>query len=443
MKPDSVYIELWSSFELDSFAFIDVGEKTGKAAQILNDLTGNTGDMVQPAIAALSGIEEHFPDFAPPSSEAVGQLRSSSTDSGLGDTSSVGGPVPSFDEAGTPAPTEFASLELPDGDDAIPGWPAWHGGPGLGHILPLDLSDLAARGGNPGPPDKPGGPGGDDGTGEPSTNLTATYTSGQFDTLTYDFFNITVEFYGSLWTTELHEAFVASADYLSSIIVEGLPQDTYLGSFYADQQVEFTADDLVIEAHLTDIDGSGGILGQAGPTYARSSDGSTIDGLPVAGIMEFDVADATDLLGSGLWDDTVFHEMMHVLGFGTLWDFENWNLVGDQLLLIDDNGTRRPVDDVTGYAYLGDANTHYDGGDFLVVESGGGSGTARGHWSESVHANEIMTGYINSSNYLADFTVAALADLGYSLASSDYADLADPLSAGIDLTSVNSVDWLV
>jgi len=64
-----------------------------------------------------------------------------------------------------------------------------------------------------------------------------------------------------------------------------------------------------------------------------------------------------------------------------------------------------------------------DGSYRLAVEADGGDGTARGHWDEVMYGNEIMTGYINSldngvnagANYLADFTVAAFADLGYTL----------------------------
>jgi len=55
-----------------------------------------------------------------------------------------------------------------------------------------------------------------------------------------------------------------------------------------------------------------------------------------------------------------------------------------------------------------------------------------------------MTGYLNSTNYLSAFSVASLADLGYDLASDQYADLVGPLGASIDLTSDNPVDlWIV
>ena len=289
------------------------------------------------------------------------------------------------------------------------------------------------RGGNPGPG---GGGSGGGGGGDNSSVWTATYVSGAQDSGSDDFFNIEVRFFGDLWSDGLFDAFIASADFLSSIISVGLNDDFFVSSFSGDL-AELAVDDLVIEARIANIDGTGGVLGQAGPTYARSSSGTTIDGLPTAGIMEFDGADAASLFSDSLWDDTVLHEMMHVLGFGTLWDLANWALVGTQKVVIDDNGTRKPNDDVSAYKYLGDANNDY-GDTFIPVESDGGSGTARGHWDEQLLQNEIMTGYINQTNYLADFTVAALADLGYGLASSDYADLASPLADQIALSAVGS-----
>ncbi len=75
-------------------------------------------------------------------------------------------------------------------------------------------------------------------------------------------------------------------------------------------------DDLYVTAELKPIDGTGGILGQSGPTAIWS--GSE---LTEAGLMQFDTADAVNYLSKGLWDDIVTHEMMHVLGFGTLWNY--------------------------------------------------------------------------------------------------------------------------
>lgn len=306
-----------------------------------------------------------------------------------------------------------------------------------------------------------GGGGNNGGDPEPTgpTDPWYTYVSGQADAVGTDNFNIQVEFYGleSDWLSPLLsgsdtanwyiDAFVAGADYLSSIITTGFATDSYPGAFFDGTTEVRSADDIVIEVYLEDIDGAGGILGQAGPTYARDADGDQIiDGMPTAGIMQFDIADAEILLtggqivpgvtiDGGVWFDTVLHEMMHVLGFGTLWgiseessDFD-WDLVGDTLTLDSDSGTRRPNDDEYHYDYLGSANSV--AGETLGVEANGGSGTARGHWDELLYGNEIMTGYIDtdwdasvdsstaigvgSYNQMAAFTVAALADLGYTL----------------------------
>jgi hypothetical protein len=51
---------------------------------------------------------------------------------------------------------------------------------------------------------------------------------------------------------------------------------------------------------------------------------------------------------------------------------------------------------------------------FVPLETGGGSGTAGGHWKESVFNTELMTGYLNyGNNPLSKVSIASLADLGY------------------------------
>ena len=74
-------------------------------------------------------------------------------------------------------------------------------------------------------------------------------------------------------------------------------------------------DDLLINASIVNIDGAGGILGQAGWDAKRP--GST--GLPYLGSMEFDGADAQSLVNGGGFLSVVLHEMGHILGIGTLW----------------------------------------------------------------------------------------------------------------------------
>ena len=55
-----------------------------------------------------------------------------------------------------------------------------------------------------------------------------------------------------------------------------------------------------------------------------------------------------------------------------------------------------------------------DGFNFGVpIETDGGAGTAGGHWDEGTFNNEIMTGYVNGSNFMSWMTIAALEDMGY------------------------------
>jgi len=260
---------------------------------------------------------------------------------------------------------------------------------------------LAAKGGNGKGGGKPDG-GGDTGGGDPV--VTSTYTSGDPSVDDSLEFNVTIEFMDD-WTglEHLMDQFIAAADYLSTIIEADMADVTYNGQ---------DIDDIVIQASITDIDGSGGVLGQAGPTVVR-----TADYTPIMGIMEFDVADAQDFYDIGEMDAIILHEMMHVLGFGTLWDYSN--LITQQ---VDDNGAKRPVDDIITAVYNGtDGNAAYDADPdtFIMVETDGGSGTAYGHWDEETYNYELMTGYIGGTgagvNYLSDWSVASLSDLGYTM----------------------------
>ncbi len=246
----------------------------------------------------------------------------------------------------------------------------------------------------------PGGPV----VGETET-VTDVYITGDA-TLDTEQYNIEIQFVGE-WSDALKAVFIASADFLASLIAEDIPEAVDRnGNLY---------DDLVITADLDAIDGVGGILGQAGPTGVR-----TDSGLTAVGQMIFDEADAQSYYDAGLFDDIVLHEMMHVMGFGTLWDRNG--LVSTE---IDDGGTKKPTDDILTSEYTGAAaNLAFPEDTFILVETDGGAGTAGGHWDEETYFDELMTGYIgyldstgtyDDTNYLSDWSVASLADLGYVL----------------------------
>ena len=243
--------------------------------------------------------------------------------------------------------------------------------PTAGDLIFLDLAS-AAKGGN-----GKGKNGGGSTDGGSETGTISEYISGDPGA-----YNVEIDFKGS-WTVDLQQAFIDSADYLSDIIVGDIADVFYRGKII---------DDIRIDAKLSDIDGSGGILGQAGPTAIRT------DGyLPATAVMEFDIADADTFYDMGLWGDIVLHEMLHSIGFGTIWDYKG---------LISGAGTDNPL--FTGELAAGEI-----GAAGVPVEQDGGAGTRDSHWDEETFDNEIMTGYINDSNYVSDMTVASLEDLGY------------------------------
>lgn len=275
-----------------------------------------------------------------------------------------------------------------------------HQGYGLNQDLEFEtiLFDafLDAKGGK-------GGQGGPNTTDSGSTTtITDVYISGDDNIADNEEFNIHIDFYGDYWTDALKEDFITAADFLSAVITSDIAPEGY--------------DDITIDASLINIDGVNGILGRAGPSTVW-----TANSLTASAIMEFDIADAETFDDLGLWDDIVLHEMIHTLGLGTLWNYQG--LVTTEV--IDDNGTKKPTDDIIGYTYSGElANAASDellglDGVGVFIEQDGGSGTAGGHWDEETYDNELMTGYINYDNYLSEITFAGLADLGYDV-STDY-----------------------
>lgn len=162
---------------------------------------------------------------------------------------------------------------------------------------------------------------------------------------------------------------------------------------------------LVIYIRLQAIDGVGGTLGSAGPCLVRQdSQGS----LPALGVMRLDEADVANLLNNGRLGAVILHEMLHVVGFGTVW-FDNQML--DTTLATDARflGTR---------ARAACADLHAGGSNCATtvpVHSTDGAGSRHSHWRESLFTNELMTPFLNNVavNPLSAMTIQSLADLGY------------------------------
>jgi hypothetical protein len=175
---------------------------------------------------------------------------------------------------------------------------------------------------------------------------------------------------------------------------------------------------LQINASISSIDGIGGVLGSAGPLTGGYDDSGYL--LAVSGQMQFDVDDVAGL-GADLVT-VILHEMAHVIGIGTLWD---WNG-----LYVDGSGQYTGAEGLAAYQ----AEFNQPGATFVPVELGGGGGTADGHWDEvnggigatgrfsSVFGQdmqyEIMTGWLNTDQpyFISNLTRASLRDLGYNVA---------------------------
>lgn len=159
---------------------------------------------------------------------------------------------------------------------------------------------------------------------------------------------------------------------------------------------------LRIFAVVESIDGVGGTLGSAGPCLVRADD------TPALGVMRFDNADVQSLLSAGRLPSVVLHEMLHVVGFGTVWS--------DQAVI--DTLTDPANASFTGLLAR-QACRDFNGGATICatsvpVHSTDGTGSRYSHWRESTFGSELMTPFLGSgATPFSATTIGSLEDLGY------------------------------
>ncbi|MCB1133729.1 MAG: peptidase [Verrucomicrobiae bacterium] len=190
------------------------------------------------------------------------------------------------------------------------------------------------------------------------------------------------------------------------------------------------AHSLTINVTLPEIDGVGQVLGSAGPNTVKYYDDNPLGAPTVAmwytlsGSMQFDSADVDAMIANNSFYGVVLHEMAHVIGIGTLWEFNTVNGYGVNLYT---SGSGQYL----GANALAAWQTEFGqaGATYVPVELGGGTGTANGHWNEvdfqagltgitsSItnmdFAYELMTGWTNGTFFLSEVTLGGLDDLGY------------------------------
>lgn len=227
-------------------------------------------------------------------------------------------------------------------------------------------------------------------------------------TASHAVFNINLTFTGSPTASQI-SAFTAAEAFWESRI-----------SGYITPLATANIPSLNITANISPIDGVGGVLGQAGPTFGFN-DGNYI--LATQGAMQFDSADVVNLQAQGEFNNVILHEMAHVMGLGTLWELNN---KPSNPIYINNSGQ------YTGAFGLAAYRTEFNQplATFIPVELNGSPGTANGHWNDSSNVfdsqgrpliRELMTGFINDGPanvplYVADFTIQSFRDIGYTVA---------------------------
>lgn len=188
--------------------------------------------------------------------------------------------------------------------------------------------------------------------------------------------------------------------------------ESYWEGIIAGYQTGISIASLKIGVRNEENDGVGGTLASAGIIHTVLQSEFT---LPTRGFISFDSADLSNLESNGTLNDVILHEMAHVIGFGTLWIWNN--------VYVD--GTGRYFGASALAAYRNEFNSEAD---FVPVELGGGVGTANGHWNEveggsgltgivDSHGNdmryELMTGWLNSPVFISNTTLMSFEDIGY------------------------------
>ena len=260
-------------------------------------------------------------------------------------------------------------------------------------------------------------------------------------------YNAEVRFSGPAPSPEAMGAFTAAAARVRAMVVGDIPDIDFSTSNGGAGQdlsgcgisgviLHEVVDDVLIYATVVSIDGPGKILASAGPCFVRLGSRQA-----VIGVMRFDADDIAGLVTTGRLNDVVLHEMMHVLGFGTIWTSQS--RIGG--VLLSGAGTDNP-------RYIGPlalAACSAAGGTGAACTSGVaveglpfGAGTADSHWREATFDSEIMTGFVEAVGVtvpLSAITIQSFGDEGYvvNLAIADPYTVPAPLASRQTRSSVS------
>ena len=216
---------------------------------------------------------------------------------------------------------------------------------------------------------------------------------------------------------DIQAAFVNSANRIMAGVVGQLSAVVFsnfdAGACVSGLRLTDTIPGLVIYATVEAIDGPGQVLGSAGPCYIRTSNQLTI-----VGRMRFDVADLENLQNQGRLEPVILHEMLHVIGVGTLWNVKglrSGEAPASTPYFVGALATSACMNDHAGGAFCANG---VPAEDCVNAPSScvPGGGTINSHWKESVFQPELMTGYLSAGlNPFSKMTLQSLADMGYTV----------------------------
>ena len=200
-----------------------------------------------------------------------------------------------------------------------------------------------------------------------------------------------------------------AAERWSEIIIGDLPSVTSATYGFVDDLL------INIQIGLLDDIEDGDTLANARPIAFRTDSG----GLPYVA----EVGISADEVGNANLDDVLLHEFAHCMGFPNSNAWRNY--VANTTTPTEFTGPKA----VSYYnSIFGNTATG------VPIEQEGGDGTAYDHWTESIFGNEILTGFIGTSNPISVITVGAYDDMGYDV---DYS-AADPYTPPTTTTTTTT-----
>jgi hypothetical protein len=234
-------------------------------------------------------------------------------------------------------------------------------------------------------------------------------------------FHVTVRFFGPAPSEAAVAAFHEAAARIRATIVGDLPDVNIPATRNTGIDISFCGvngvivneviDDVLVYASIAPNDGVGNILASASVCVIRSQ-----SRLTSIGVIKFDAADIDALISTNRLSSVVLHEMLHVVGFGTIWT--DTRRPGG--VLLSGGGTDNPR--YTGSFGISACSmaggTGACGGGVAVEGLPFTAGTADSHWRESIFDNEVMTGFVEPQGIPMPFsaiTIQSLADAGYTV----------------------------